>query len=243
MSSIDLIFNLITSTPLLLLSKSVRAEVQELLRRLRPIWHGIIESAGDTNSGNSPCLAFQEICSRSRFTLFESPDYAFSFLKNIPEWMRSCIRNITITRACHAKRRGIDAWDPYGNRCEFMDVLQARCTSLNSIALEVPSAIGGEKFAVQSATRFLLKSLVDKEITSVHFLQRNTSDNPHDNFIFDTLNELTDSLDTTVTPQQPEESSMSRAVARGFDVFEETGDFHEWAGLGFERALTFKWSS
>lgn len=221
------------------MSKNVRTEVQELLRRLRPIWQAVVESAGDTNRVDSPCRTFHDICSRSRFTLDGSPDSVYWFLDNIPGSVKSNIRDIVITRAClGAGRRGIDAWDPYDKRCPFMDRVQARCTSLQTVALEVPSVLSGGQFTVQSATRILLQLLYDKVLTTVYFVQRTVSENPHDKFIFEILTQLAGSSGAKVGLQQLEDSCATNTVTRDYDVSEETGEsLHNWADIGFERAL------
>jgi hypothetical protein len=189
---------------------------------------------------DSPCRAFQEICSRSRFTVDGSPDWVYWFLDNIPGSVKSNIHDIVITRACllGPGRSGIDAWDPYNKRCPFMDRVQARCPLLQRVALEVPSVLSGGQFTVQSATRILLQLLYDKVLTTVYFVQRTASDNPHDKFIFEVLAELAGSSGAKVGLQRLEDSSATGAVTRNYYVSEEIGEsLYKWANIGFKRAL------
>ncbi|CAI6334324.1 unnamed protein product [Periconia digitata] len=234
-----LAFKLRPFTPLLFVSKDIRQETQEVLRRLQPIWRGIIRSTIHIDRIVSPSPVFRDICSRSRFVLDVDPNAVFDFLKNIPQSMTSCICNVIITRACVARRSGIDAWDPYGGSCPFTDVLQARCRSLHTIALEVPSVISGGQFAILSATRFLLQLLVDNVVNSVHFVQRQIpQDNSRELIIFDMLESVAGLSTSASEPQQHEENATHASASRVFDTLRESGDsLAEWKDLGFEWSL------
>jgi hypothetical protein len=223
-------------------SKGLKREVERLLQTLRLTWHGIIESTIFINRIASPCPTFLDICFRSRFVFEQGPESVLWFLKNIPNCMKPCIRDIVITRACLTGRgrSAIDNWDQYAgkNRCCFTQVLQGRCTSLKTIAVEVPSVITGGQYVNQSATGCILQLLHDEVISSAYFLQRQTSsENPHDRVIFDKMDELSSPLNTTAAPQS-EGNATTEAVPRVFDVLEESGGtLTEWNHLGFERAL------
>jgi hypothetical protein len=237
-----LVFKVITFTPLLLVSKEFNTQVQQVLRILRPIWHNIIESGIYQHRIVSPCPAFLDICSRSRFVFDYSSADALWFLYNIPDCMKPCIRHIVIARKCLVGRRStcLDIWDQYAgiNHCEFTHALRRRCPSLDTVALEVPSVISGGQYTVQSATSCLLQLLLEKVINSVHFVQRaHSAENPHDQVIFEKLRQLSDPTNTTPTPQS-NEFCTTDVFPRIFDILEESGDtLKGWNDLGFERAL------
>jgi hypothetical protein len=106
------------------------------------------------------------------------------------------------------------------------------------VALEVPSIVGGERYAVQSATGCILQLLHDKVINSVHFVQRaHSQENPHDKVIFEKLDKLSHPVNTTPATQ-PDEFCTTEVIPRVFDILERNGDTPtEWTNLGFERAL------
>jgi hypothetical protein len=238
-------FKLVTTTPLLLVSKDISTEVQDFLRLYQPNrWHSMIESTIHLHRIVSPCPDFLDICSRSRFVFDDGSPSALWFLHNMPECMKPCVRDVVITKSCLAGGRdNIDAWDQYGgtDSCQFIRVLQNGCTSLKTIAVEVPSGFTGTRppYVYTSATGCILRLLHDKAVNSVRLLNRMAvlEEPSFDKIVFAKLNQSSDPPDTTATPQ-PYGSPTTAAVLGGFDVLEESGaSLRPWVDLGFKRAL------
>jgi hypothetical protein len=229
-------FKLFTTTPLLLVSKEIRAEVQDFLQLFQPGWQSMVESTIHLHRIISPCSAFLDICSRSRFVFNDTSPSTLWFLDNTPDCMKPCIRDIVITRKCLAGgRSAIDAWDRYGYgghyHSEFTSLLRGRCKSLHKVALEIPK-VAFSKYVVESAIGGLLTLLRDGVVNSVHFMQsRDGHGFSHAKFISEVLDELSGFSNEPIT-------DTAEIVPRVFDVLEESGDsLKPWANHSFDGGL------
>jgi hypothetical protein len=231
-------FKLFTTTPLLLVSKEIRAEVQDFLQLFRPGWQGMMESTIHIHRIISPCSTFLDLCSRSRFVFNDTSPSTLWFLDNTPSCIKPCIRDIVITGKCLVGRSAIDAWDQYGYggqyHSQFTSLLRGRCKSLDTAALEIPK-LAFSKYVIESAIGGLLLLLRDEVINSVHFMQsRDDHGFSHAKLIFKVLDKLSGFSDEPIT----DECIATEVVPRVFDVLEESGDnLKPWANPSVDGGL------
>lgn len=164
-------FRLATSTPLLLVSKSINAEVTRLLKNLR----NLLASQIYLQRIKEPTQAFLDVASRSRFVISLGPAETLFLVKRLPDNMKPLVKEIAFT---------LQPWDDAGPLWGTLwsagsvltNTLCSELSNLRTIAMELPHSGSEQEFWTAAPLRHLHDLLQSRRIDKVLFPYSNGDD-------------------------------------------------------------------